>query len=86
MTQEETDHIGDTNKMVTAVDLMFQRAISVLPMGAIDARHRLKETYYEAKAMEKEQIINGWDNGFLDYQISMHEDAEQYYNETYRDK
>jgi len=27
----------------------------------------------KAKEMEKEQIINGWDNGFLDYQISMHE-------------
>jgi hypothetical protein len=39
----------------------------------------------KAKAMEKEQIINGWDNGFLDYQISMHEDAEQYYKETYED-
>ncbi len=39
----------------TAVDLMFQRAISVLPMGSIDARRRLAETYEQAKEMEKEQ-------------------------------
>jgi hypothetical protein len=37
----------------------------------------------KAKEMGKEQIMDGWDNGFLDYQISMHEDAEQYYKETY---
>jgi hypothetical protein len=43
----------------------------------------IETDFIEAKAMEKEQIINGWDNGFLDYQISMHEDAEQYYNETF---
>ena len=43
---------------VTAVDLMFLRAISVLPMESIDARRRLEETYKQAKEMEKEQMVN----------------------------
>jgi hypothetical protein len=42
-------------KQQTAVDLMYQRAISVLPMGSIDARRKLKETYDQAKEIEKEQ-------------------------------
>jgi hypothetical protein len=46
----------------TAVDLMYQRAISVLPMGSIDARRKLKETYEQAKEMEKEQIINAYED------------------------
>jgi hypothetical protein len=45
----------------------------------------LENALGKAKQIEKEQIINGWDNGFLDYQISMHEDAEQYYKETFGD-
>lgn len=43
------------NKQQTAVDLMYQRAISVLPMGSIDARQKLKETYEQAKEMDKKQ-------------------------------
>jgi hypothetical protein len=67
----------------TAVDLMYERAISVLPMGSIDARQRLKETYQQAKEMEKEQIMdahnNGYGSGYMDEGIS----PEKFYNETY---
>jgi len=44
----------------------------------------------QAKAMEKEQIIDAWDNGFANgYDLGKYDDdcnpddAEQYYNETY---
>jgi len=38
--------------------------------------------YDQAKAMEKEQIIDAWDNGCEDDGII--DNAEQYYNETYK--
>jgi hypothetical protein len=64
---------------VTAVDLMFLRAISVLPMESIDARRRLEETYKQAKEMERHQIIIAYDMGDRDVRYQ----PEQYYNETY---
>jgi hypothetical protein len=36
----------------------------------------------QAKAMEKEQIIDAWDNGCEDDGII--DNAEQYYNETFK--
>ena len=68
-------------KKQTAVDLMFKRAISVLPMGSIDARRKLAETYLEAKQMEKEQITDSYIEGHSIYGESTN--AEQYYNDTY---
>jgi nucleosome binding factor SPN SPT16 subunit len=69
-------------KQQTAVDLMFQKAISVLPMGSIDARRRLKETYEQAKEIEKEQHRKTYHQGLN----SNFQDFEQYYNETYKTK
>jgi hypothetical protein len=66
----------------TAVDLMYQRAISVLPMGSIDARRKLKETYDQAKEMEKEQIKDAFDTGFKDIGLA-YLTGKTYYNETY---
>ena len=43
------------------------------------------EQYYhiqKAKSMEKEQIIDAWDNGCEDDGII--DNAEQYYNETFK--
>jgi len=67
----------------TAVDLMFQRAISVLPMGSIDARRRLEETYQQAKAMEKEQKKFMFDCG-RQYQLTGEGTFTEVYNETYK--
>jgi hypothetical protein len=71
----------------TAVDLMYQRAISVLPMGSIDARRKLKETYDQAKEMEKEQIIKAYQQGVTDEHgdtITFTTEGEDYYNSTYK--
>ena len=71
------------NKQQTAVDLMYQRAISVLPMGSIDERRRLKETYEQAKEMEKEQSEK-----YADYVLELFEKdtnpmSFNLWNETY---
>jgi len=77
-------------KKQTAVDLMFKRAISVLPMGSIDARRKLAETYLEAKQIEKEQMIEFAENYMWEHYIHKYEDritcdqtAMEFYNETY---
>ena len=45
----------------------------------------------QAKEMEKEQIMNAWDNGYANgYDLGKYDDqpnpddAEQYYNETFK--
>jgi hypothetical protein len=42
----------------------------------------LKEKCEQAKEMEKQQIINACYEG-VDYETSIYENPEQYYNETY---
>jgi hypothetical protein len=75
-----------SNKQQTAVDLMFQKAISVLPMGSIDARRRLKETYEQAKEMEKDKMENLWDAAISHGGCKCYDEImtfEEYYNETF---
>jgi hypothetical protein len=70
----------------TAVDLMYERAISVLPMGSIDARQKLKETYQQAKEKEKEQICDAFYFGVKVDEFTIdnpYTEAEQYYKENY---
>ena len=43
--------------------------------------HLMEEYFEQAKEMEKEQIIDAWDNG-CEYD-GIIDSAEQYYNETY---
>jgi hypothetical protein len=66
----------------TAVDLMYARAIFVLPMDSIDARRKIEETYLEAKKIEKEQILQAHIVG-QPFASCQSEKAEQYYNENY---
>jgi hypothetical protein len=71
-----------SNDKQTAVDLMFQKAMLVLPMGSIDARQALKETYQQAKEMEKEQILDAYWEGGQDNPLT-EEKGKTYYNKTY---
>ena len=68
---QQTDHIGDTNKMVTAVDWLWNESLKKL-LQASD--------FEQAKAMEKQQIIDAWIATDNELQRLA---AEQYYNETY---
>jgi hypothetical protein len=63
----------------TAVDWLVEKLKSQgLLIGEIDNLVAVKQ----AKAMEKQQIIDAWDNGCEDDGII--DNAEQYYNETFK--
>jgi predicted S18 family serine protease len=75
-------HIVDTNKMITAVEWFYQRILS----------NDIKAVFEQAKAMEKEQIMNAYSNAFgeigytsfdKDGKIIWLDQSEEYYNETY---
>jgi hypothetical protein len=46
----------------------------------------LRKAFEQAKAMEKEQIIETWHNGYENQSPMIDEDncGEQYYNQTYK--
>jgi hypothetical protein len=67
----------------TAVDIMFEKAISVLPLGAIDAKQDIKETYLQAKQMFQQQIEAAWKRGDGEHDKVADKLAKQYYTETY---
>lgn len=77
MTQQ-TDHIVDSNKKVTAVDLL----VKLLPQIDWDDPY-YRGVWQQAKQMEKEQIINAHDIGYEQGYIDNGKDGETYYNETY---
>ena len=66
---QKTNHISDNRKMVTAVEWLVKE----LKLEGYD--HTVKQ----AKAMEKEQIMEAFNNG-------ENKSAELYYNETYGNK
>ena len=87
------NHIGDTNKMITAVDYIFKK-IDVLDensritISVTATKEMWKDIYKQAKAMEKEQIKNAFDEGQMcEYQYRINSASkvysETYYNETY---
>lgn len=75
----------------TAVDTLFEvfKVMSNAMREAGDEQYAnildylCDEFLNKAKAMEKEQIKDAYNFGYLDYTINMNENAEQYYNETY---
>jgi len=69
-----------SNKQMTAVEWLYEQMF-LSPKSIIEYRNILEQ----AKAMEKEQIENAFENGVDDiiYSRANYEDGEQYYNETY---
>jgi hypothetical protein len=77
--KKQTDHIVDSNKMVTAVEWLFKELLNSEPN--ILEWNKLLE---QAKAMEKEQIENAFCDGNDHEPLEVPKDsAEQYYLETY---
>jgi hypothetical protein len=79
-----------SNEIKTAVDLMFQKAMLVLPMGSIDARQALKETYQQAKEMDKERLTDAYCDGKangmdISHPLSLTKEisANEWYEQTY---
>ena len=64
----------------TAVEWLIN-CIESMNWGEITTR---KELYEKAKAMEKEQIMDAYQKGFTRELGNRNEDAEQYYNETFK--
>ena len=80
MSNKKQDHIVDTNKMVTAVEWLFNEYVDkgVITIQAIE----------QALEMEKEQILNAFDYGLADvfddaWYGEESIDSTQYYKETY---
>jgi hypothetical protein len=79
MSKTQGDHVGETNKMITAVEWIIEQLQAPcrgIPSHIID----------KAKEMEKEQHIKTWGNGWVngDVNIEIYESvAEQFYNETF---
>jgi len=67
-------HIGDTNKMVTAVEWL--ELVYHSQQGYLSERD-----FKEAKQMEKEQRIKDYNAGYVDAQCNHINDAENYANE-----
>lgn len=88
MAQQTDDHIGDTNKMVTAVEWLKDRLKKTYDKeGKLPLAYTL-HLVEQAKQIEKEQIGKAWDSGDYAYFYSKEtgrefENGEQYYNETY---
>ena len=78
---QQTEHIGETNKTMTAVEWLW----SELTKAWYDEKSSLS-ILKKAKAMEKEQIINSFGVGCQVESkrlIGYHGMAEEYYNEIY---
>jgi hypothetical protein len=83
MENKETNHIGESNEMVTAVEWMAEKVGHNSLMSLADYNEILEQ----ALAMEKEQIINALGVGCQIKPtglIGYYEMGEQYYEETYK--
>lgn len=64
-------------KNKTAVDWLFEQIFKDIDTDFVD---KLK---VKAKAMEREQIEDAYNYGYLDYQILAHDNAVMYYEVNY---
>lgn len=77
--KEQTNHIGDANKMVTAVEWLYRWSND-------NQEATIKEwinAFEQAKEMEKKQIIDAA-NGYTQTEYLGVSRGEQYYNEKYK--
>lgn len=84
---QQTDHIVDTNKMITAVDWFVEQ----LPVRIVNMYYKAIE---EAKEMQKQQITSAYGDGQqngreCEQKLSKGEDCNvttslEYYNKTYK--
>lgn len=75
----QQNHIGDTNKMVTAVEWLFEQ----IPFKWSSSRAAF-EVLQQAKQMESKQIIETFKHAQVLHAINDETRGEQYYNQTYK--
>lgn len=74
-----------SNNKQTAVEWLVEQIIKKHPIITqyLPNYNFDKEIIQQAKEMEKQQIMDAWDNGAFNL---IFETAEQYYNEEYRNE
>jgi hypothetical protein len=87
---KQTNHIGDANEMVTAVEWLITE---VKKFNTVITREYMLMLFEQAKSMEKSQIMEAYDNGAIEtmweqegLDISMDQNGEEsgrYYNKKY---
>ena len=84
-TTEELNKIDKQMSKQTAVEWLVEelnQKIHIIPM---DKWNMIRDIVQQAKEMEKEQIIDAWDNG-MKSDNGHFGTKEQYYNETFKNK
>lgn len=81
--QKQTDHIGNTNKMVTAVEWLIEKISTQGTLYSSDIS--------QAKKIEREYLIEFYIKGCedtygMDEGHNDRNDAEYYYNKTFKSK
>jgi hypothetical protein len=86
--KEKQNHIGDTNEMIGAVDILFNKFLELFLFqeGIPD---ELEQAYKQAKAMQKQQHGKTWDDSMESMKarggndMRAYTDFDDYYAETY---
>lgn len=68
-------------KKQTAVEWLFAHLLPFLTFSDPKEREHFRRCLSEAKAMEKEQIVDSYRKGYREG--ALREDFKDYYNETY---
>jgi cytochrome c553 len=83
--EELQKSLKETNgKKQTAVKGLVDIVERYIENLSEDDLENLSNLFEQAKQIEKEQIENAYDMGYLDYQNLTHDSAQDYYNETYK--
>jgi len=79
MENKQTNHIGESNEMVTAVEWLEAK------LSTLDDWCFIEQWTIKAKTMEKEQIMEAHEKAYIKMNMSFSaaDRAEDYYNETY---
>jgi hypothetical protein len=88
MEKEKQNHIGDTNEMIGAVDILFNKFLELFLFqeGIPD---ELEQAYKQAKTMQKQQHGKTWDDAMESIKarggndMRAYTDFDDYYVETY---
>jgi hypothetical protein len=88
MEKDKQNHIGDTNEMIGAVDILFNKFLELFLFqeGIPD---ELEKAYKEAKEMQKQQHGKTWDDAMESIKarggndMRAYTDFDDYYAETY---
>jgi hypothetical protein len=67
----------------TAVDFLYEFVLLKL---SNEEQMQFEGLFQQANQIEKEQIKDAFDSGYFNYKVLFHDNAEEYYNETYNVK